>query len=284
MRSKIRAISSCLFLILFMFSVSYAKEWRGIVPLHSSCEDVKRIMGHSTCNSSFYDLRDETVVIHFSTHPCDERLPGGWNVQPGTVTSIFVNTKSPKKLADLHIDESRYKKLASEHHKGIIQYTNDEEGFAFTLYPDGKVWSFFYTPSAQDEYLRCHPSTDSKSDIRETPNVLPRFDEYNDISFESEKKRLDDFATALREMYGQGTLGYIIIYGGLRSRVGEAQMRAERAKNYLVNICGIDPNRIVTVDGRYREEVTTELWFKPSGVTAPKARPTVPSKDVKLIN
>jgi hypothetical protein len=267
---EFRTSFNCLFIFLCMFGVANAKEWRGIVPLHSTCEDVKRLLGPSSCKASYYDLKDETVFINYSEKPCDERLHGGWNVPPGTVINISVNPKKPPTLAELHIDESKYKKSPSKLAIGNINYTNEEEGFDFTLFPDGKVRNFVYWPAARDNHLRCRLSSDSNSETDEPPNTLPKFDEYGDISFEDEKKHLNDFAVALREMFDLDTQGYIIVYGGRHSRSGEVQMRAERAKNYLINICGIDTKRIVTVEGGYKTEVTTELWFRPAGVAAPK--------------
>ncbi|MBV8857759.1 MAG: hypothetical protein JOZ02_12560, partial [Acidobacteria bacterium] len=44
---------------------------------------------------------------------------------------------------------------------------------------------------------------------------------------------------------------------------------------------GITADRIVTVDGGYREELTVELWVVPSGATPPAASPTVDPSEVK---
>jgi hypothetical protein len=91
-----------------------------------------------------------------------------------------------------------------------------------------------------------------------------KFDEYGNIRFNDEKARLDNYAIQLQNQ--PGAQGYIIAYG---SCAGEAQARADRAKDYLVNTRGIDAGRIVTLDGGCREELVVELWIVPSGATAP---------------
>jgi hypothetical protein len=114
------------------------------------------------------------------------------------------------------------------------------------------------------------------------PAVTPtpqQFDTYGRIARNDEKARLDNFAVALQN--DPGATGYIIAYGGRRGPAGEAQTRADFAKNYLVNSRGIDPGRLVTVDGGFREEATTELWLVPSGATPPTASPNVDASEVQ---
>ncbi|MDQ2921342.1 MAG: hypothetical protein M3R52_07010, partial [Acidobacteriota bacterium] len=52
---------------------------------------------------------------------------------------------------------------------------------------------------------------------------------------------------------------------------GEAQARADRAKDYLVNTRGIDAGRLTTVDGGCRSDLAVELWVVPTGATPPAA-------------
>jgi hypothetical protein len=112
--------------------------------------------------------------------------------------------------------------------------------------------------------------------------AVPRkFDEYGNIAFNDEKARLDNFAIELQN--DPGAQGYIIAYSGRRARANEAQARADRAKDYLVNTRGIDAGRIVTVDGGAREELTVELWIVPSGAAPPTASPTVDASEVQII-
>lgn len=106
-----------------------------------------------------------------------------------------------------------------------------------------------------------------------------QFDTYGKIARNDEKARLDNFAVALQN--DTGAQGYIISYGGRRGTAGEAQTRADFAKNYLVNSRGIDAGRLITVDGGFREEATTELWLVPGGATPPTASPNVDASEVQ---
>jgi hypothetical protein len=99
------------------------------------------------------------------------------------------------------------------------------------------------------------------------PNPPARkFDEYGNIKFNDEKARLDNYAIGLQNE--PGSQGYIIAYGTCE---GEAQARADRAKDYLVNTRGIDAGRLVTIDGGCASELKVELWVVPTGATAPAA-------------
>nr|MBA2503933.1 hypothetical protein [Pyrinomonadaceae bacterium] len=109
--------------------------------------------------------------------------------------------------------------------------------------------------------------------------VARKVDEYGNIAFNDEKARLDNFAIELQN--DPGSAGVVIAYGGRVGRSGEAQARADRARDYLVNTRGVDPSRITTVDGGFREDLTVELYIVPTGATAPTASPTVDASEVR---
>ena len=93
--------------------------------------------------------------------------------------------------------------------------------------------------------------------------VCRKFDEYGNIAFNDEKARLDNFAIQLQNE--PGSQGYIVAYG---SCAGEAQKRADRAKDYLVTTRGIDPGRITIVAAdNCLAELTVELWICQTGAT-----------------
>lgn len=99
--------------------------------------------------------------------------------------------------------------------------------------------------------------------------VSRRFDRYGDLGFADEKKRLDYFAEQLQKE--PGSQAHIIVYGKQGApRAGEAQARADRAKDYLVNKRGIAAERITTVDGGIRSRLMIELWIAPQGAPAPQ--------------
>src|ERR1051325_9854182 len=84
-------------IILVVVSFAYAKEWRGITPLHSTRDDVRRLLGQPLPKSGdfddMYDVDGARVNIMYVRKPCQLGLPadwGNWNVPPYTVVNISV--------------------------------------------------------------------------------------------------------------------------------------------------------------------------------------------------
>jgi hypothetical protein len=110
----------------------------------------------------------------------------------------------------------------------------------------------------------CSRTASCSTSIRPLPPQPNKFDEYGDIRFNDEKARLDNYAIQLQN--DPSATGTIVAFGNCE---GQAQARADRAKDYLVNTRGIDAGRLTTVDGGCREELVVELWIVPSGASAP---------------
>ncbi len=109
-----------------------------------------------------------------------------------------------------------------------------------------------------------------------------KFDEYGNIPFRDEKARLDNLAFyMLRDE--PNFIAYIVAYGGRRSCRNEAQLRANRAKNYLVSRRGISAERVIIIDGGYREELTVELFVFPREADAPYAAATVHPSEAQIL-
>lgn len=103
--------------------------------------------------------------------------------------------------------------------------------------------------------------------------ITRKVDEYMNIRLADEQARLDNYANELQ--MDPGAKGYIISYAGIKSKPNIAKTNVERAKNYLVSMRGMSEDRIITVDGGYRQEEITELYLVPEGAFAPSAEPTV---------
>ena len=112
----------------------------------------------------------------------------------------------------------------------------------------------------------CSKTASCSTSVRPAPAVPYKFDEYGNIKFNDEKARLDNYAIQLQN--APGSQGYIIAYG---TCAGEAQARADRAKDYLVNTRGIDAGRLTTVDGGCKSDLAVQLWLVPTGATPPSA-------------
>jgi hypothetical protein len=107
------------------------------------------------------------------------------------------------------------------------------------------------------------------------------FDQYGNISFDDEKERLDNFVIQLQ--HDPTAQGYIVAYGGRITFPWEAQERADRAKSYITGKYNLLDDRIVTMDGGYREDLTVELWVLPPDATPPTPSPTLSPEDVRII-
>ncbi len=149
--------------MMMTLSIGSAKEWHGIVPLHSTRADVVRLLGAATDDrSATYYLPDETVVVQFSKFPCDEKTSyEKWKVAPGTVISIRVIPKKQVQLADLRLNLASFKKVRGDDDLvGHFYYVNEEEGFSIEVQslpnePDEIVGGYIYEPAAKDNHLRC---------------------------------------------------------------------------------------------------------------------------------
>ena len=106
-----------------------------------------------------------------------------------------------------------------------------------------------------------------------------QFDVCCSCSFDDQKARLDNLAIELQNDPTAKT--YVIAYGGRTSRIGQADLLGDRARNYLVTNRGIDQSRITVINGGFREEDCVELWIIPSGATPPQPSPTVQAGDVR---
>jgi hypothetical protein len=128
-------------------------------------------------------------------------------------------------------------------------------------------------------YERACEATVSSTLSVEKRAAAVKAEEYGAHGVIREDKRLDNFA--LRLSQEPSVLAYIVSYGGRTSQSKEAQTAADNARDYLVNQRAIDPGRIVTVDGGFREQPMVELWLVPLGAKPPEATPTVDPSEVK---
>ena len=84
-----------------------------------------------------------------------------------------------------------------------------------------------------------------------------KFDEYSNISWKEEQKRLGYFITQLRNQ--PGARAYLVVYAGRRSCEAEARLRAERVKTYIVSSGALSGERITIIDAGYRERWSIAL-------------------------
>ncbi|MGI8656014.1 MAG: PEGA domain-containing protein [Pyrinomonadaceae bacterium] len=128
----------------------------------------------------------------------------------------------------------------------------------------------------------CHQVAQASTSIVPLPAPIVRpkkFDEFPSIAFDDDKARLDNLAIELQN--APASQGYIIVYGGRRSRPGQADLLGNRARSYLTGQRGIDARRLTVVNGGYRDTDFLELYIVPQGAQTPQAAPTVQPSEVQ---
>lgn len=116
------------------------------------------------------------------------------------------------------------------------------------------------------------PTMSHAQDAQTQPRKLDTYDDKIGGS-EAEQWRLEDFREVL--LKEPNSQAYIIAYNGREDNPGKARRYALRAKNYLVTARGINPQRIIAVEGGRRKDFAVELWAVPKNSEPPVATPTV---------
>jgi hypothetical protein len=127
----------------------------------------------------------------------------------------------------------------------------------------------------------CRQTAQAATGVNALPKIdtPKRFDEFPSIAFDDDKARLDQMAIELQN--SPGSRGYIIAYAGRRSRPGEAERMGKRAVEYLTTVRGIGRDRLVFVNGGYREANSFELWLVPQGAEPPRPTPTLSPEQLR---
>lgn len=281
-------------LVLIAATSVAAKDWRGILPMHSTRAHVEALLGPPppspggyTLNKgrSIYSLEEGEVYIVFA----EQEFHGGEclsTVPAGTVLMIQIIPKAELPFSSLNIDAKQFKKFdASEPSgNGYDGFLNEQEGFVVRVFK-GNVEQLVYGASAFDRG-RCSAYYNNfensvRISLRPACGLLFRFDEYGDIRFSDEKARLDNFGIQLLNM--KDMVGYIVVYAGQKATVAEAQVRANRARDYLITVRHIKPERVKAIDGGHHAELTVTLWILPAESGPPLLMPTVDPSQVEII-
>jgi hypothetical protein len=276
---------------------SYAKEWRGITPARSTRSDVVRLLDQCSDPEARCDFSSDEgeVFIVFSGasgdyFKCTAQLPAD------TVLLIEVSPKAKLRLTDLSGGGTNFNELAPPNADSFgYQVHLDEEAGLLITTSDGLVELVSYLAAAKDrqacaDYYGMVESASYQFPLCRLPLPMPErieipepreFSRVGSITEGDVRAGLDKFAAKLRDE--PGAQAYVIAYAGKKSRAGEAQARAERAKAYLMSKHQMEDGRIVIVDGGYREEAGLELFTVPVGATPPAPTPTLDPKDVKVM-
>jgi hypothetical protein len=80
------------------------------------------------------------------------------------------------------------------------------------------------------------------------------------------------------------SIGYIIVYPGQKATVGEALLRGNRARDYLITVRHINPERVKAIDGGYRGDLTVKLFIVPPGAEPPPVMPMLDPSQVEIVS
>ena len=156
---KITTICSVVLGILLFAPANEAKEWRGIIPLHSSRDDVHKLLGKPKSQSALSDHYrpndEEYVNIEYATKPCLGLTYywGNYAVAKNTVLTISVSYEHGFPLSSLNISNIDALKREVDHSL-TVYYFDADQGVEYSV-QDGTVVSIEYGPGKIDSYLRC---------------------------------------------------------------------------------------------------------------------------------
>ncbi len=103
-----------------------------------------------------------------------------------------------------------------------------------------------------------------------------KVDEFGDLPQQDEEGKLGSIISYLAQ--GTPDRVYIIGYAGRNNVRGYAGDVLRRMKAFIAKAGPAD--RVVAVDGGFREQPAYEIWIVPIGAESPKATPTVDRKDI----
>jgi hypothetical protein len=99
-------------------------------------------------------------------------------------------------------------------------------------------------------------------------NQAQKFLELPDTNADDEMAQLDLLANALNQ--NLNSQAYLIAYSKSGLPPGRLLMRVYGYSNYLVNMRGVDPNRIIVIPGGVKDRLYTEVWLVPNDADPPK--------------
>jgi hypothetical protein len=146
-------------LITFASDAS-AKPWRGIIPLHSTRAQVRKLLGKPIIGGDgtldLYELKEGRVHVMYARHPCEVGLPadwGNWRVPRDTVVNISIQLHEEIPLKRLRIRNiERYKWYTGD--SGATYYHDRVRGLEYQV-QEGMVTAITYGPMSRDHSLQC---------------------------------------------------------------------------------------------------------------------------------
>ena len=184
-------------ILLILSSISQAKEWRGLVPLHSTKKDVEKLLGPPPPPPndgtriytpsefrSIYFLDEGEVYIAYAREEWLERIKCSDLIPIDTVVSIRITFKKKQELSQFQIDEKEFITFdpSEPPNIGFKAYVNDDQGIAICT-QDGKVNDITYYTAAKDTEI----CTAVRSDPKQFCRILVDFIKRHESDRKTEK-------------------------------------------------------------------------------------------------
>lgn len=151
------------FLLMCVTSSGQPNSWRGITPVRSTCEDVKKILKVEKCSLpiSEYTLPDYRVRVSFANDDCASSQLA-WRVPKGTVISLVITPRHAMTVSQFGIDLARFDRRRGEEIVGVEHYDNVQEGVSVELF-QGLLTNVVLSPRKSDDTLRCKSISQAES-------------------------------------------------------------------------------------------------------------------------
>jgi hypothetical protein len=273
--SNVKRFVTCFCLTVGIATVCHGQGWRGIVPLHSTRQDVERLIGRPTeSNGITYNLKTERVSIFYSGGACVKGWPYGRNVANDVVIKVVSYPQTRLTLDQLGIDIKAYIQTRNIQ-LGGADYTNKDAGISIGVKENGEVEVVQYEPSAKDKNLLCPDAAERERQIESgrSAYVAPVLYYFN-VSPKEEAVRLEFFADQLKKHPPESKI-YIIGYAGSEDCPNGGIIRANRVRDQLVAKLKVDRKRIATIDGGRNSAVWIELYVIRPGGPRPLSTPDI---------
>jgi hypothetical protein len=146
--------------ILFITVPASVKSWRGIVPLHSTRADVRRILGKPIFGGDsaieLYESEEGRIQVRYARQPCEEGLPadwGNWRIAKDTVVNISITLNHELAVAALKLRNFERLKWYTDN-SGATYYRDKQRGIEYQV-QGRSVTAITYGPSTRDRPLLC---------------------------------------------------------------------------------------------------------------------------------
>jgi hypothetical protein len=147
--------------------------------------------------------------------------------------------------------------------------------------PDGFSGEVVASVEARGYPLECAPGARASAATTVVGTSRMRSHAWQTTGCENDSAVLDDAAIMLQT--DPSLQAYVVVYAGRSSPKNMALRRADHLRRYLVDEKGVEPGRVIAVDGGVRNELFAEIWLSERDAGPPPTRSTVDPKYVRPV-